>query len=286
MTHVHSAPEQITDAVAYHGEGPVWSRSWGGLRFVDMLAGDLLTVRPDGGVDRLDVGSPVAAFVRPRADGGYVVGTERGLALADEADAEPNPWLRLWNHEGLRMNEGGCDAAGNLYAGNMAYDRSPEVASLYRVTPGGDVTTAVEHVTTSNGFDVSPDGSRAYYNDTHAGGTDVFDVTSSGLRNRRRFASVSPDERPDGLTVDSAGNVWVALNRVGKVRLLSPEGEELVTVDLPVRLVTACTLGGEDGRDLFVTTSRENLEDPEPEAGSVFRIRVEVPGREVRPFRG
>lgn len=73
-----SALEQVTDPIAYHAEGPVWSPSWGGLRFVDMLAGDLLTVRDDG-VHRLHVGS-VAAFVRPRTRGGYVVGLERGLA--------------------------------------------------------------------------------------------------------------------------------------------------------------------------------------------------------------
>ncbi|MDK6630542.1 SMP-30/gluconolactonase/LRE family protein, partial [Actinotignum timonense] len=81
--------EQITDAVAFHAEGPVWSESWGGLRFVDMLAGDLLTLRSDGGVDRLATGSKIAAFVRPRTGGGYVVATERGLALADTATAAP-----------------------------------------------------------------------------------------------------------------------------------------------------------------------------------------------------
>jgi hypothetical protein len=31
--------EQVTGPVAFHGEGPVWSAAWGGLRFVDMLAG-------------------------------------------------------------------------------------------------------------------------------------------------------------------------------------------------------------------------------------------------------
>jgi sugar lactone lactonase YvrE len=41
--------EQLTGPVAYHGEGPVWSKRWGGLRWVDMLAGDVLalaSVRP------------------------------------------------------------------------------------------------------------------------------------------------------------------------------------------------------------------------------------------------
>jgi sugar lactone lactonase YvrE len=245
MDYVLSAPEQITDAVAYHGEGPVWSPEWGGLRFVDMLAGDLLTVREDGSVDRLPTGSKVAAFVRPRSSGGYVVGTERGLALADRADDEPTPWLELWEDPNLRMNEGGCDAFGNLYAGNMAYDRTPGVASLFRITPAGDVSTAVPSVTTSNGFDISPDGSLAYYNDTSAGGTEIFDVTESGLANRRRL-----------------------------------------TVDLPVQKVTACTLGGPDGTDLLVTSSRENMDDPEPAAGAVFRLRVSVPGRPIPAFAG
>ena len=61
--------EQVTDAITYHGEGPCWWPGWGGLRWVDMLAGDLLTLRADGGVDRLHVGD-VAAFVRPRLSGG------------------------------------------------------------------------------------------------------------------------------------------------------------------------------------------------------------------------
>ena len=38
--------EQVTDPIAYHAEGPVWSTRWGGLRWVDMLAGDALFLRP------------------------------------------------------------------------------------------------------------------------------------------------------------------------------------------------------------------------------------------------
>jgi sugar lactone lactonase YvrE len=55
---------------------------------------------------------------------------------------------------------------------------------------------------------------------------------------------------------------------------------------LPARLVTACTFGGEDLRDLYVTTSREDLEDPEPCAGALFRARVRIPGKPVLPYAG
>ena len=56
--------DQVTDAVAYHGEGPVWSPRWGGLRWVDMLAGDVLSLADDGTVSRKHVGE-VAAALRP-----------------------------------------------------------------------------------------------------------------------------------------------------------------------------------------------------------------------------
>lgn len=276
--------EQVTDAVAYHGEGPCWSPSWGGLRFVDLLAGDLLTLRDDGGVDRLHVGE-IAAFVRPRSRGGYVVGLARGIGLAESPDGAPTPLPELWSDPGVRMNEGGCDPWGVLYAGSMPYDAAPGGANLYRITPGGDVEVLLDDVTISNGLDFSPDGTRAYYDDTVTGRTDVFDVVDRRLVNRRPFAS-GTDESPDGLTVDSAGNVWVALNGDGRVRCYSPAGAVLAEVELPVRLVTACALGGPELRDLYITTSREHLQDPEPEAGALFRVRVDVPGRPVLPFGG
>jgi sugar lactone lactonase YvrE len=281
---VTGEPEQVTDALCYHGEGPVWSPTWGGLRWVDLLAGDVLTLRPDGSVDRLHVGD-VAAFVRPRSTGGWVVATERGLARADEPDGTPTAWFDLWDDPSVRMNEGGVDGEGRLWAGTMGYDRVPGSARLHRVDATGHVTTVLRDVTISNGIDLSPDGRLAYYDDTPTGRTDVFTVVDGELTDRRPFVTHDVGH-PDGLTVDSAGNVWVALNGAGRVRCHSPEGELLTEVAVPARLTTACTFGGDDLRDLYVTTSRENLEDPEPEAGAVFRVRVSVPGQPVRAFAG
>ncbi len=73
--------DQVTGPVAYQGEGPVWSERWGGLRWIDMLAGDVLSLRADGSVDRRNIGG-VAAAVR-RVDGGAVIGVERGFALEE-----------------------------------------------------------------------------------------------------------------------------------------------------------------------------------------------------------
>ena len=104
--------EQVTDVVAYHGEGPVWSPRWGGLRWVDMLAGDVLSLRADGTVERRHVGD-IAAAVRPRRGGGAVIGIERGFAL-EEPDGTVRPLGEVWSDPSVRMNEGGCDPDGRF----------------------------------------------------------------------------------------------------------------------------------------------------------------------------
>jgi sugar lactone lactonase YvrE len=279
--------EQMTDPVAYHGEGPVWAPQWGGLRWVDMLAGDVLSLGADGSIGRRHVGT-IAAAVRPRQDGGAVLGVQRGFALEDP-DGAITALEPLWRHERTRMNEGACDPDGRFYCGSMAYDRAPGAGALYRLDPDGSVRSVVDGVTISNGLDWSPDGSLAYYNDTETSQVDVFAYDpAAGLTDRRTFVLIEPaDGRPDGLTVDAEGGVWVALNNGGAVHRYRPDGVLDAVVRVPVRKVTACTFGGEHLDQLYITTSREGLApDDEPPAGSLFRASVGVPGQPVRPFAG
>jgi hypothetical protein len=94
--------EQVTGSVAYHGEGPVWSERWDGLRWVDMLAGDILSLVADGTINRRHVGR-VAAALRPRRRGGAVIGVERAFALED-ADGTLTHLDELWSDTNVRMS--------------------------------------------------------------------------------------------------------------------------------------------------------------------------------------
>jgi sugar lactone lactonase YvrE len=276
--------EQCTDPIAYHGEGPVWSAAWGGLRWVDMLAGDILSMTNAGGVTRRHVGT-VAAAVRPRDGGGAVIGVERGFCLED-ADGTLTQLGDVWADTGIRMNEGACDPDGRFYCGSMAYDKQPGVATLYRLDPDLSVRPVLHGVTISNGLDWSPDGSLAYYNDTDTHSIAVFDYDrDTGLSGRRAFVVMADNERPDGLTVDALGGVWVAVNGSGEVRRYAPDGGLDGVVHVAARQVTACTFGGPNLNQLFITTSREHLEPGEdPLAGSLFRADVQVAGMPARGF--
>lgn len=276
--------QRLTASIAGHGEGPVWCERWGGLSWVDMLAGDILSLNADGSVRRRHVAG-VAAALRPRRDGGAVIGVDRGFAL-EGPGGELTRMGEVWSDESIRMNEGGCDPDGRFYCGSMAYDQRPEAASLYRLDPDGTVHVVLEGVTVSNGLEWSPDGSRAYYNDTPTHCITVFDYEfDSGLTGRRVLAEVGGS--PDGLTVDAEGGVWTALFGGGEVRRYTPEGRLDAVIEVPADNVTACAFGGSDLADLFITTSREGLSaDEEPLAGSLFTAHPGVRGRRVREFAG
>ncbi|HEU0241520.1 MAG TPA: SMP-30/gluconolactonase/LRE family protein [Micromonosporaceae bacterium] len=278
--------EQVTGPIAYHAEGPAWHPSWGGLRWVDMFAGDMLALdAASGRVTRTHLDT-VAAAIRARSGGGMVAGITRGFALIDP-DGGMRRLGNLWPPGPLRMNEGACDPHGRFYCGSMS--QTPGAAMLYRLDTDLRVSVVETGITISNGLAWSPDGGCAYYIDTPTGRVDVFDYDeTTGLTGRRPLIAIPVDHgHPDGLTVDADGYVWVALYNGGAVRRYSPDGREDAVVRLPVSKPTAVALGGDDLRSLYITTSREYLPaDAEPEAGSLYRVTVDVPGVPLHTFAG
>ncbi|MGH3447749.1 MAG: SMP-30/gluconolactonase/LRE family protein [Nocardioidaceae bacterium] len=286
--------DQITDPLAEHGEGPVWWGPWGGLKYVDMLTGDVLSLHEGGHVSRVHVGS-VAAALRPRVQGGAIVAVERAFALAEADDlSDITPLPDIWPDTTIRFNDGGCDPDGRFYCGTMAYDEAPGAGKMFRITPtadGGYATDEVwAEVTISNGFAFSPDGTTAYYNDTPTRRTDVFDYDPGrGLTDRGPLVRLGADDEgnPDGLCVDSEGYVWVAMWSGSAVRRYAPDGRLDGVVELPVTRVTACTFGGADLDTLFITTSRTGIpEGEQPAAGALFSVNPGVTGLAALPFNG
>lgn len=295
--------EQFTDPVAFHAEGPVWwpddgSSVAGTLRYVDLTAGRVLTASADGAVTAAEVEGPVAAFLRPRRDGGAVVATEHGIAVSqDAALAAPSdlrPVALPLHTSAVRFNDGGCAPDGTLYAGSMRYDQATGGGVLLRVTADRGtttVTTARDRVTVSNGIDWSPDGTLAYYNDTPTRTTTVFDWdTRHGLQDPRPLFTLDADDPaagPDGLCVDADGNVWTAVYGGSRVECRDPSGRLVEQVELPVTNITACTFGGPDLDRLFITTTREGVaEGSQPTAGSVYVAEPGVTGQPVRAYAG
>ncbi len=286
-----TSADRLTDPVTFHGEGPFWDAARGRLLVVDMLAGAVVSRDAEGRIARHEVPSTIAAVVRRRAEGGFVVATERDLLAADDDLATFVPIATGLVGDGIRLNEGGCDPLGAFLIGSMAYRETPGAATLQRVAPDGAVTTVLDGITVSNGLQFSADGGTAFYIDSPTRRIDRFDVdpATGAWSARRPHATIEGTAGvPDGMAIDVDGGLWVALYGGGAVRHYDPAGAlvDEVAVDGASR-VTACAFGDPDLRTLYITTSREDLgDDEEPLAGSLYALRADVAGAAPLPFGG
>lgn len=276
--------EPVLTGQAELGEGPVWDARDGVLLWLDILRSEVHRFDPGSGVDTAETyAEPVTAVV-PSAIGAPVAAIGSHVARLDH----PGDTLATLP-TGDRANDGACDPAGRFLVGTLTGRQVPGACALYRVDGPGRVTAVVPGVTVSNGLDWSPAGDRMYFTDTPTRRVDVFDYdpATGSVAGRRVFADLADAPgRPDGLTVDSLGGVWVALVRGGQIRRYDEHGRLDAVIALPASRVTSCAFGGPRLDELYVTSGRFDMSDAEraqePLGGALFRLRPGVAGIPAR----
>lgn len=287
--------EMILDAGATLGEGAVWDARAGCLYWVDVELGRLHVFNPSDRIDRaFELGQMVGTVV-PRARGGVMLALQHGFAAFDFETGDLCPWADPEKHlPRNRFNDGKCDPAGRFWAGTISLDREPGAASLYCLEPDGRVHTVLRGVTNSNGIAWSLAKDTMYYIDTPTRQVTAFDydVASAQIGNPRVVIAVPPDlGKPDGMTIDAEGMLWIALWDGGCVGRWDPRtGRLLATLAVPARRVTSCAFGGPHLEDLYITTARTGLTEPDlalqPHAGGLFCARPGVRGVPAFEFAG
>jgi sugar lactone lactonase YvrE len=276
------------------GEGPVWLEGRAVLSRVDINEPAILLRDTTSGHERRRRLTAPVAFAVPAAGGGFVAGVRRELVHLPTLDAVPRGLAAVEpGRPRNRFNDAACDARGRLWAGTMSTTREPGAAALYRYVAGSPPEIAIAGVTISNGLDWNLDATRLYYVDSTTQRIDAidFDLDRGRLGRRRPFVTIDPgDGLPDGLCVDTAGGVWVALFGGGAIRRYTPDGELDAHVRLPVTNPTSVAFGGHVLDELYVTSARHRLTRAqlalEPLAGALLRLRPGVTGRPPSPFGG
>lgn len=269
------------------GEGPIWHAESGRVLWVDILQNSVHWRNLDGGeVGSFAMPSHVGAIL-PREDGKWVALLADGAYVFDEIQSSLE-LIALFPHQlepedgvnRMRANDAAVSPWGHIVCGTMPYDVAAfaQTAHLYRLD-GKALTSLVDGVSISNGLGWSPDFSSMYYIDTPTNRVDVFDCgPSMALTNRRIFAPV--DETlgwPDGLAVDQAGYLWVALWGGGRVQRFAPDGSLAGYVEVPCVNVTSCAFVGGDLTQLVITTSNIDHESDEA-AGKTYLFDTGVAG--------
>jgi sugar lactone lactonase YvrE len=272
---------KIGESARWH-EGRLWLSNWG--------THDILAVDADGTTEvmaKVPVTIPFCFDWLP--DGRLLVAAGPSGRLLRQA---PNG--SLIDHAdlsglGAGLNEIVVDGRGNVYV-NGGTDFHPDAGEapgfVALVTPDGGVRKVAEGLAFPNGMAITADGSTLIVAESFAATLTAFDVEpDGGLSNRRVWAPVMAD----GIVLDAEGAVWTPSftpEGLPACVRVAEGGEILATVPLD-RFGFACTLGGEDGRTLFMLSAEWRMEEgfeqnierltTGPETGIVTTIGAPAP---------
>jgi gluconolactonase len=232
----------------------------GGVLFSDVTGGGVYRWTPDDTVETVVSRRRGVGGLVPHADGGVVV------AGRDLAHVAPDGTTRtLLAPEGSTgINDVHAMADGSVLAGVLRYrpmaDEDVVPGEVLRLAPDGAVTTMIEGIDWPNGIGLSPDEGTLYVSDfarscVWAIGTDGSDP---------RLVIESPRGSCDGLAVDGAGALWVALGPGAGIAHVRPDGTLLDVIDVPGAFVASVAF---HGPHLLVATFGALLRCPAPAEG-------------------
>jgi gluconolactonase len=257
-------------------EGPLW-RPAGALWFSDLVGNVVHQWTPDGKVtDVLNPGgydgndAPAGAYIGPN---GMAAGPDNSVILCQHGNrrivriaSDMKITTLVDRFEGKRINSPNDVVYmpdGSLYFTDPPFglpkqndDPAKELKfnAVFRFNKG-KLQPVIKDIALPNGIAFSPDYKTLYISNSEANRRlwMRYDVAADGtVSNARIFAdaSFSPDPGvPDGIKVDSAGNVYAA--GPGGVWVFSPDGKHLGTIKTP-ETPSNCAWG-DDGKSLYIT---------------------------------
>jgi sugar lactone lactonase YvrE len=279
----------VVQAFDQLGEGPVWSALEGRLYWFDIKGRRLSWYEPATAA-RGNFALPLrASAAAPRAAGGLIVATEKGLATVNP-DAQAVEIIQPHDlGEGFRSNDGKIDTLGRFWWSSMDDNGGERPGAVFVTTPDGVTRKALTGIHIPNTLSVSPDGKVLYVADSKL--QTIYVHQTDDLTQVREFANTRGEPAsPDGSAVDAEGYLWNAQWGGSRIVRYAPDGTIDRIVQMPVEQPTSCAFGGPDLATLYVTSAWDELSPDgraaQPHAGGLFAFQPGVKGLALPLFRG
>ena len=269
------------------GEGPVWLGDRDELWWIDIHRGTFHRAAWTTAEVTSHKLSERSTIVIPCADGSIISSVQKGLCQVPNEGLLGPPVVDVeLDTPDTSINDGKTGPDGRLYFDTLDRRQRPGMCALYRLEADGSTTVIKDGMTLGNGIDWSPDGRTMYFVDSGEQRLWALDFDpESGVTGKPRvFADVPADAgMPDGMTVDAAGDLWLALYGGGRLRRYAPDGTLRDELAVPVTYPTSCAFAGPELATLVVTTAFAHIEDagqtPGDLDGAVLTTTVDAVGR-------
>ena len=159
------------------------------------------------------------------------------------------------------INDMVVDSRGRAYIGSRnGGDPASKSDSLIIVDLDGVARVAAADMVSPNGAVITPDGQTLIVAETALGRLTRFAIASDGVLSDRKTLTEIPGHHIDGICRDASGGFWAGGGMGGLLRI-GADGTLLQVIEFPGRMVLACSLGGPDGKTLFLATTSVSLLD-------------------------
>ncbi|KAG5341759.1 RGN protein, partial [Acromyrmex charruanus] len=301
---VNLTVEKITDTYGF-SKSLYWDNYTQKLYFVNFYDQYIHSLDPATGVfhnalsehGNIGIAIPVAGTIDQ-----FVAGAGKDVVLvtwdgkSNKSNVPVKVLFSLDSQVSTRTYDGKVDPTGRLWIGTMSDKVAmtdmnkmaviPKQGSLYRINDDLKPEKKISPVTISNGLAWNRQHSLMYYIDTF---TQIvaydYSPNNGTISNKKIVFDLNRTNLKgllDGMTIDTNGNIWIALFGGSRVIGVRPKtGTVLCKVELPVKNVISATFGGPLLDTLYVTTTGYTLDKEQilnPQAGAVFAIK----GLEVR----
>jgi sugar lactone lactonase YvrE len=266
------------------GEGPGWNDRTRQVSCVDILGKSIYVFDLDNGelTPRKTIDTLTEVGAALPVDDGSFISCERGGFFRIEPDGIRTLIAPLpISDPAFRCNDAKIGPDGRVWVGVMHENALPEAGSLWAIDSSGNSTCLLEGLTIPNGMDWW--GDYFWFVDGPTPEIRKYQVTGGVLEDTGE--KVATPATPDGFTMDSDGNIWLAIWGGAQVVCLSQRGDTLHTVSVASPHTTsACLID-----DTLVITSatlalQEGALAAHPHAGDIFTAQVPARGRPAFTF--
>jgi len=274
-------PELVADYKCKVGEGPLWHPLEKRVYWTDIETGRMFRYDPASGKHEQFYSGEVVGGFTIQADGALLLFMARGAIAVWREGKLKYVIKEIPEERKSRFNDVIADQAGRVFCGTMS--TKEHAGRLYRLNTDGSLTVVVEGVGVSNGMGFTLNNRQMYYTDSKALKIYLFDYdTGTGtLYNQRVFLETPANAGvPDGMTVDAQGYVWSARWDGSALYRYTPKGIEERRIPFPAKKVSSVIFGGDDLKDLYVTTAGgDNKAEEGAGAGALFRLNLGIAGK-------
>jgi sugar lactone lactonase YvrE len=264
------------------GEGPVWNPISEQLSIVDIFDRQVYIFKVDGEklteIECFACDGDIGAAL-PTSDGGFVLCQNNGIFFRDSNRSITKVCDLPVEGKQFRCNDAKLGPDGKLWVGIMDYDATPKSASLWRINRSGASELLLSDLTIPNGMDWVADD--FWFVDGPTEEIKCYKFDESGLVfNGKRIATRGT---PDGLTIDSNGEIWLALWGEGRVDHFDKSGtvQDSIAVDSPHS--TSLCFAGVQLNTLVMTSALFNMRAEalakHPQAGDLFTVQLQITGK-------